>query len=36
MFDKVDGFIRDYNGTKCFVLFSLEKYNVIYNVIDIL
>ena len=31
MFDKVDGFTRDYDGTKHFVLFNLEKHNVIYG-----
>ena len=30
IFDKVDGFIRDYDGTKYLVLFSPEKY-IIYN-----
>ena len=29
-FDKVDGFIRDYDGTRCLVLFGGEKYNFIY------
>ena len=28
MFDKVDGFIRDYGGTK---LFDLEKYDTTYD-----
>ena len=28
MFDKVDGFIRDYGGTK---LFDLEKYDTAYD-----
>ena len=28
MFDKVDGFIRDYGGTK---LFDLEKYHTVYD-----
>ena len=31
MFDKVDGFIRDYDGTKYLVLFGLEKYNAIHD-----
>ena len=31
MFDKVDGFIRDYDGTKYLVLFGREKYNAIYD-----
>ena len=30
-FDKVDGFIKDYNGTRYLVLFGLEKYDAIYN-----
>ena len=30
-FDKVDGFIKDYNGTRCIVLFGLEECDVIYN-----
>ena len=33
MFDKVDGFISDYNGTKYLVLFRLEKYNAIHDTI---
>ena len=31
MFDRVDGFIRDYDGTEYLVLFGFEKYNVIYD-----
>ena len=31
MFDKVDGFIRDYNEIKYLVLFGLEKYEVIFD-----
>ena len=31
MFNKVDWFIRDYDGTKYLVSFSLEKYNAIYD-----
>ena len=31
MFNKVDRFIRDYDGTKYLVSFSLEKYNAIYD-----
>ena len=31
--DKIDGFIRVYDGTRHFVLFSPEKYNAIYNMI---
>ena len=30
-FDKVDGFIKDYNGTRYLVLFGPEKYDAIYN-----
>ena len=30
-FDKVDGFIRVYDGTKYLVFFRGEKYNFIYN-----
>ena len=30
-FDKVDGFIRVYDGTKCLVLLGLEKEDTIYN-----
>ena len=31
MFDKVNEFIRDYDGTKYLVLFGLEKYNAIQD-----
>ena len=31
MFEKVDGLIRDYDGTKYLILFGLEKYDAIYN-----
>ena len=31
MFDKVNGFIRDYDGTKYLVLFGLKKFNAIYD-----
>ena len=31
MFDKVNGFIRDYDGTKCLVLFAPEKYDAIFD-----
>ena len=31
MFNKVDGFIRDYDGTKYLVLFSPEKYDAIFD-----
>ena len=30
-FDKVDGLIRDYDGTKYLILFSLYKYDAIYD-----
>ena len=30
-FDKVNGFIRVYDGTKYFLLFSPEKYNATFN-----
>ena len=30
-FDKVDRFIRVYNGTRYLVLFCREKYNAIFN-----
>ena len=32
-FDKVDEFIRLYDGTRHFVLFGSEKYDFIYNII---
>ena len=32
-FDKVDGFIRVYGGTRCLVLFGDEKYVFIYKII---
>ena len=31
LFNKIDGFIRDYDGTKYLALFSLEKYDGIYD-----
>ena len=31
IFHKVDGFIRDYDGAKYLVLFSVERYNAIYD-----
>ena len=31
MFDKVNGFIRDFGGFEHLILFSLEIYDVIYN-----
>ena len=30
-FEKIDGFIRIYDGTKYLILFGSEKYDVIYN-----
>ena len=30
-FDKIDGFMKVYNGTRNLVLFGPEKYDVIYN-----
>ena len=30
-FDKVDRFIRVYNGTRYLILFGTEKYDVIYD-----
>ena len=35
-FDKIDGFIRVYDGTRSLVLFGPEKYEVFYNVIKYL
>ena len=35
-FNKVDGFIRVYDGTEYLVLFSPEKFDAIYNRLDIL
>ena len=31
MFDKVVGFIKDYDETKYLVLFGPEKYDIIYD-----
>ena len=31
IFDKVDGFIRNYDGTKYLVLFDHERCNAIYD-----
>ena len=31
MFDKINGFIRVYDGTRYLVLFGPEKYDVIFN-----
>ena len=30
-FDKINGFIRVYDGTKYLVVFNLEKYNAIFD-----
>ena len=30
-FDKMDEFIRVYDGTRCLVLFGTEKYDALYN-----
>ena len=30
-FDKIDGFIRVYDGTRYLVLFGTEKHDFIYN-----
>ena len=30
-FNKIDRFFRDYDGNKCLILFSLEKYDAVYN-----
>ena len=35
-FDKIDGFIKVYDGTRYLVLFGSEKYDSIYNRLDIL
>ena len=35
-FNKIDGFIRVYDGTRCLVLFESEKYDLIYHRISIL
>ena len=32
-FDKIDGFIRVYDGTRYLVLRDLEKYDAIYNMV---
>ena len=34
-FDKIDGFIRAYNGTRHLLLFGCENYDAIYNKISI-
>ena len=31
MFDKIDGFIRDYDGTKCLLIFRPEKSDAILD-----
>ena len=30
-FDKIDGFVKDYDGTRSLALFGSEKYDFIYN-----
>ena len=30
-FDKIDGFVRVFDGSRYLVLFGLEKYNAVYN-----
>ena len=35
-FNKIDGFIRIYYGTRFLTLFRSEKYDTIYNKLDIL
>ena len=35
-FDKIDGFIRVYDGTKYLVLFGSERFDCIYRRLDIL
>ena len=35
-FGKVNGFIRDYDGTKYLVLFKLEKHDAIYDRVDLI
>ena len=35
-FDKIDGFIKVYDGTRYLVLFGSEKHDSIYNRLDIL
>ena len=35
-FDKIDGFIRFYDGSRYLTLFSSEKYDAIYDRIKIL
>ena len=35
-FEKIDGFIKIYDGTRCLVLFASERYNAIYNKIKYL
>ena len=32
-FDKIDGFVRNYDGTRYLVLLGPEKYDAIYNII---
>ena len=35
-FDKIDGFVRNYDGTRYLVLLGPEKYDTIYNIIKYL
>ena len=35
-FDKIDGFLKIYDGIRFLVLFALERYNAIYDRIDYL
>ena len=35
-FDKTNGFIKTYDGTRCLVMFGNEKYDSIYNSIRFL
>ena len=30
-FNKIDRFVRDYDGNKCLILFGREKYDAVYN-----
>ena len=33
-FDKIDGFIKIYDGIRYLILFATERYNAIYDRID--
>ena len=35
-FDKIDGFIKNYDGTRYLVLFGTEKFDSVYNIISYL